>query len=55
VQQNFIKSVLIKLLDYFSNIPRVTMNSTQQKAFVLEHLQDPPFLEQLYSNEFLLS
>ncbi len=48
-----IKSVLINLLDYFSQIE--TFNQTQRPAFILKKLRTGPFLEYLYTNEFLLS
>lgn len=51
MHQDFIKSVLITLLDYFSRMS--SKNGTQ--TLILKKVQTPPFLEYLYSNEFLLS
>lgn len=60
--QDFIKSVLITLLDYFSRIsdmnatiPKNGTNVSQKSQFITTKVRQAPFLEYLYSNEFLLS
>jgi hypothetical protein len=49
--QDFIKSTLIQLLSYFSQIE--TFEDVQKKNdFIREKLRDPTFLEYLYVNDF---
>lgn len=48
-----IKSVLINLLDYFSRIE--TFNQTDKNEYILKKIRQAPFLEYLYTNEFILS
>ena len=51
--QDFIKSTLIELLSYFSQIE--TFEDVQKKNdFIREKLRDPTFLEYLYVNDFVL-
>jgi hypothetical protein len=52
--QDYIKQVLILLLDYFSHISDLS-NTTVRRDFILRKLTTPPFLDYLYSNQFFLS
>jgi hypothetical protein len=54
--QDFIKSVLIQMLDYFSRITTFGERETAAKNnFITQKLKQEPFLEYLYANELLLS
>ena len=51
--QDFIKSTLIELLGYFSQIE--AFDDVQKKNdFIRDKLRDPTFLEYLYVNDFVL-
>jgi len=54
--QDFIKSVLIQMLDYFSRITTFEEGDVNAKnQFISQKLKQEPFLEYLYANELLLS